>query len=496
MTIYQSLRSIAEQRGRAVALRCGAEAMSYAELLRRVDSAAVRLSSLGIARGIPYAVLSENRPELMVAYYAAAKLGAVFVPVNPNLTASEVSHIVAHSGARLLLHDAAMNAIAHAAVPEPACRPLSILAEMSHVDSAQDYDVKAEDDFLLIYTSGSTGLPKAVLFDQAAEIAGNASLIEMWGITSGDVTLVALPLGYLYGLSTAAATGLQAGGEVVVLRRFHPGGVLEAFVASQVSVFHGVPTMYSMMLEYVEQRGLSYDLSFMRALICAGAPLSEEMKQRFSKIFNKDIQDYYALTEVRPVFGAYADDPEPVPARSIGRAAPGVSARILAGRNEDCAAGTLGELVVWSPSTLKRYHKDPLLTSEALFEGGFRTGDIGYRDERGYYYLTGRIKDIIIRGGANIAPAEVEGVLVRHPSVQDVAVIGIPDRIFGEVPAAFIVRRHGADVTPEELIAYASKVLADFKVPKHFGFEAALPLGKTGKVDRNALKALWRDLHP
>lgn len=494
MTIYESLHWTARQRGRATALRYGSEVLSYAELLRRVDTAAARLRGCGIAKGDAYAVICENCLELMIAYYATAKLGAVFVPINPNLTAPEVAHIAAHSGARMLLHDAAMGAVAQAAVAEAVLRPVSVLTEETgNTDPEQCGDVRAEDDFLIIYTSGSTGAPKAVVFAHTAEIAGNASLIDLWGITPEDITLVALPLGYLYGLSTAAAAGLQAGGEVVVLRRFHPGEVLEALAASRATIFHGVPTMYSMMLEYAEQRGLNIDLSFIRALICAGAPLSPEMKQRFAKTFRKDIQDYYALTEVRPVFGAYAKDPAPVPPGSIGKPAPGVSARILDENHMDCAVGIQGELVVRAPSTLKRYHKDASLTLKSMFEGGFRTGDIGYLDEQGFYYLTGRIKDIIIRGGANIAPAEVEGVLARHPSVQDVAVIGIPDRIFGEVPAAYVVKRRGAEVTSEELVAHARLELADFKVPKHFAFAAELPLGKTGKVDKNALKARWKD---
>jgi long-chain acyl-CoA synthetase len=488
-TIDGLLRAAATRRGDAPALRFGARSLSYGDLLRAVDRAAAALRALGIGDGRIFAILSENRPELMVAYYAAAKLGAVFVPINPSLTPREVAHIVTHSGAALLFHDEAMGSVAEAAVPAERRRPLEALGAAAA--PAPTADIDPADDFLIIYTSGSTGTPKAVLFDQAAEIAGNASLIEMWGITEEDVTLVALPLGFLYGLSTAAATGLQAGGQVVIQRRFHPGEVLQALVANRATIYHGVPTMFTMMLDYAEQNGLAPDLSFMRLLICAGAPLSVELKARFAARFNKAIDDYYALTEVRPVFGRFAADPAKLPAGAIGRAAPGAVIRIVDGAGLPVQAGEQGELLVRAPSTLKRYFKDEALTQTALQDGLFRTGDLGFRDAQDFYHLTGRIKDIIIRGGANIAPAEVEGVIARHPGVQSVAVIGIPDRKYGEVAAAFVVRRGDAEVSGEALAALCRNELAEYKVPAVFRFVPAFPLGATGKVDKKALRALW-----
>src|SRR5689334_21080287 len=408
---------------------------------------------MGIAKGDTFAFLSENRLELMTAYYAAAGLGAVFVPINPSLTVREVGHIVAHSGARLVFHDETLRTVAEQAVAQELRWPLAALVEESPaLDSEMSSGAAAGDDeFLIIYTSGSTGMPKAVLFDQHAEIQGNAALIDMWNITEADVTLVALPLGFLYGLSTAAATGLQAGGEVVIVRRFHPGEVLQALTTRRASIFHGVPTMFTMMLDFAEQNDLSIDLSFMRLLICAGAPLPAELKERFARRFNKAIEEYYALTEVRPVFGRFASDPREVPAGAIGRAAPGAVIRIVNAKGADAADGEAGELLVQAPATLKRYYRDETLTRSSLQGGFFRTGDLGFRDARGFYHLAGRIKDIIIRGGANIAPAEVEGVIARHPGVQSAAVIGVPDRKYGEVAVAFVICRGSARLQAEEL---------------------------------------------
>jgi long-chain acyl-CoA synthetase len=488
--IHAFLTEIAARRGEAPALRFGDQTLSYHQLLVEIGRAVAGLRARGVGRGTSFAMLSENRPELMIAYYAAARLGAVFVPINPSLTAREVTHIVDHSEAIRLFHDEAMRRVAEQAVPAERRNVLEALFDSSPADGPAAA-IDPSTDFLIIYTSGSTGTPKAVLFDQRAEIAGNASLIEMWGISEKDITLVSLPLGFLYGLSTAAATGLQAGGQVVIQRRFHPGEVLQALVAHRVSIYHGVPTMYSMMLEYAEQNDLSIDLSFMRLLICAGAPLSAELKARFQARFSKAIDDYYALTEVRPVFGRLAGDSGPIPIGAIGRPAPGAVIRVVDDSGADIPDGAHGELLVRAPSTLKCYFKDEALTGAAFQDGFFRTGDLGYRDAEGFYHLTGRIKDIIIRGGANIAPAEVESVIVRHPGVQSAAVIGVPDRKYGEVAVAFVICRGGARVATDELTSLCKRELAEYKVPVDYRFVLEFPLGITGKVDKNALKALW-----
>ena len=450
-----------------------------------------RLSAAGVAATTTVAVLCENRPEVMLSYYAAAGLRAVFVPINPVLSVAEVTHIVRESGAAVLLHDAELTTIAAAAMPEVARRWTferlgSIDIECCPILPPATH---APEKFLVIYTSGSTGTPKAVVFDQCAEVNANASLIEMWGIGASDVTLVALPLGFLYGLSTAAATALQAGGEVLLLRKFHPRDVLNALVEQRVTMFHGVPTMFTMMLTHAETEGLHVDLSGVRLLISAGAPLAGDLRLRFKERFNKRIDDYYALTEARPVFGRSFNDREAPPPGAIGKAAPGVQVLVVGDGGRILGARDRGEVVVRAPGMFLRYEKAPGLTEQALGPLGFRTGDIGYYDEQGYFYLTGRIKDIIIRGGANIAPAEVENVLTSHPDVHFAAVVGAPDSTFGEVVAAFVTLRAGATVTAHDLIEHCGRQLAAFKVPTSVRILPVMPLGSTGKVDKIALKA-------
>lgn len=488
MTVYQALATAAQAQPDRAALVYEAETVTYAALLDRVETVARHLTARGIGKGSVFAAYSPNRPELMYCYYAAARLGAVFVPVNPNLTPSEVAHTYVHSGAAMLFCDDSVMELAKAAVPSGVLFSLDELRTAPPTETkVPDVAVEASDEFLIIYTSGTTGTPKAIVLDHAAQTAAPRALAQMWGLTDRDTTVVALPLGYLYGLSTAAAVGLQTGGTVVILRRFHPRDVLEALVAHKASVYHGVPTMFSMMQEYCEQRDLTFDLSHVRVLIAAGAPLSPETRQRFNARFRAELQNYYAMTESTPVFGRLAADPRPLPEGAVGRAAPGLQVRIVRPDGTDCAEGEEGEILVRAAATMRRYLKAPEQTAGAFRDGLFRTGDLGRRDGDGNYFITGRIKDIIIRGGANISPAEVEVALSAHDAVQDVAVVGAPDRIFGEVPVAFVVLRAGQTATADDLEALAARTLSDFKVPKRYIFDTTLPIGKTGKIDKAAL---------
>ena len=494
MDIGTGLEQTARTHGGKIALRCGAATLTYAALFDASGWLAGALLRRGFRAGDTLAVLCENNLELLQLYYAAARIGLVFVPLNQSISAREVAYVMAHSDAKLLLHDAALRDVADAAAV-PSLRALlsDIFAGRPAHDTVPPAVDRSREDFLVIYTSGSTGTPKAVVFDQEGERAGNQSLAELWGIGSGDVTLVALPMGFLYGLSTAAGTALQMGGEVVVLRRFHPGEVLHALVDAKATVFHGVPTMFSMMLDYAEQQDLDIDLSRVRLLISAGAPLGEDLRDRFEARFRKRLDNYYALTEARPIFGRPWNYEGVLPRGTSGRLAPGVEVRIRDVRGATRSTGEQGEVLVRAPAMLKRYHKDEALTLQVLQDGWFATGDLGYRDAAGNYFLTGRIKDIIIRGGANVAPAEVEEVLSRHPAVHAAAVVGVPDVTFGEVPVAYLVLRGDGRPPTDELTTYCAGRLAAFKVPTAFVFAETLPLGPTGKVDKKALMQMWSE---
>ena len=493
--ILKSIEAVAERNAGAMALRFEDKAFTYDGLVREVNRIANVLRAKGVTNTSTLAVYCENSSDIMVLYYAMAKLGGTFVPVNAGLSSPEVAYILDHAQARILVTDEKLTANAVEAAKGLDCQVFQAkdFFAATPVLEAIHPEEPADDQFLIIYTSGSTGVPKAVLFDQQSEVAGNQSLIDMWQITAVDKMLVALPLGFLYGLSTASATGLQAGCEVIVLRRFRPQDTLEAFIKHGITIFQGVPTMFSMMLEYADQNDLTFDLSGVRLLISAGAPLPSELRQRFTARFGAQIQDYYALTEVRPVFGKFAADSEPVPFGAIGKASPGVEVKVVDGSGNPLPPNVTGEILVRAPATTLGYLNAPTVTESAFVDGYFCTGDLGHYDNQGYFYLTGRIKDIIIRGGANIAPAEVEGVLLTHPAVQSTGVVGVADQKFGELPVAFYVTRTNLPIDTEELTAHCRATLADFKVPAHFIHLDDIPLGNTGKIDKKALLSLWKE---
>jgi long-chain acyl-CoA synthetase len=490
-TVYQALRAIADRRPQAIALIFEDKPCTYRQLIDQVDTAAARLHGLGIRRGQSIAVFSQNRPEYVTGFFAAAKIGAVFVPMNFNLTAPEVGYIIEHSEAKLLFRDDRVPDLAELNLPAGVIRTIDELRLREPGDTDPPHEnIDPTSDLLIAYTSGTTAAPKAVVLDHASQIQVSDSLARFWELSQDDVTIVGAPFGFLLGLSTVAAASLLRGAAVVILRRFHPGEALEAMVRYRVSIFNGVPTMFQMMLQFAEQEQRQFDLSEARALICSGAPMSEELRRRFASTFSKSLQNYFGMTESYPLFGRYTSDTKPAPEGAAGRVAPGAEIRVFDESGKDCQPGTQGELFVRGPATIKRYHKNPELTAASFTRGLFKTGDLGFLDSDGYVYLTGRAKDIIKRGGMNVAPAEVEGALMQHPQVESVAVVGVPDEVLGEVPVAYIVCK-GERVPAEVLITFAAARLAKYKVPAHVRYLEEMPLGKTGKIDKGVLKSQW-----
>ncbi|WP_165933132.1 AMP-binding protein [Rhizobium sp. BK068] len=490
-TIYEALLAMCQSQPDRTAIVFADNSLTFKELVARIDGVAQKLHDLGVSQGDAVAVFSQNRPEFIFSYFATAKLGAIFVPLNFNLTMSEVEYILGHSEAKLLFHDDQVANLSELTLPEGFLRPIVELDGLADGSMLIPATVDPDDDLLITYTSGSTGVPKAVVLNNRAQLNAAASFRELFELSPQDTTVLGAPLGFLLGLSTITTVSLLAGARVIMNRRFHPAEILEALVKYEATLFHGVPTMFSMMLEFAEQQNARYDLSKMRALICSGSPLLDELRNRFALRFGKELQDYFGMTECYPVFGRYVSDPEDPPRGSVGKLAPGAAVRVLDTEGSDCPRGTHGELLIRAPSMVKRYHKDPDLTAASYVDGWFKTGDIGYQDARGYVYITGRIKDLIRRGGANVAPVEIENVLMKHPDVLNAAVIGVPDRIFAEVPVAYVVTRNGIAVSSEALIAFASESLAKFKLPVAVHFEKELPLGKTGKVDKRTLRVKW-----
>lgn len=487
-SLLDALRQAAAPRREKAALIHEGRTVTYGEFLDRIDSVARHLTALGIGPGDRFAIYGQNTPEHYYAFYAASRLGAVIVPLNPHLTAPEVDYSFRHSEAMVLFHDDHVADAARATVPADKLRPITDLRAPAPAVDLPEIASDPEADFAISYSSGTTGNPKAIVLDQAGLIRVAISGAEMWGITDADVATVGLPLGYMYGLNTSSSPVLHAGGTIVLMRRFHPREALDLFTRHHSTLFMGVPTMFTMMMDYCEQKGLTYPLPDMRMLVTAGAPLPPETAARFVARFGKPLSNYYGLSEAFPIFAHHAGETEAAPTGATGRLAPGAVVEIRRPDGTLCGDDEDGEAFVSGPATMKRYNNDPEMTAGAISGGLFRTGDIVRRDAQGYFTITGRIKDVIIRGGHNISPTELEQVLVSHPAIAEAAVVAAPDPVFGEKPVAYLVCRPGTTATAEEVMSHAALRLSDFKVPRDIHFLTEMPLGKTGKVDKRNLQ--------
>jgi long-chain acyl-CoA synthetase len=470
--------------------------ISYRDLVLRAGSVAQALGDIPVRRGDRVAILASNSPAYLISYLAVVERGAILVPIHVELSAPEIAYILAHAAPALILCDQALRPKLDAALRETDTKPPVLLPDWcgqnterraSATNNVAPLNVETDDVVLVCYTSGTTASPKGVAASHRVEIASASGFGKMWKLDASDLVTVALPLSTLFGLHTASFVALAHGATILLLPRFNPVRVLEAMQSRRATVFLGVPTMYSMMLEHVRQTGKQYDLSSVRLAVASGAPLSGALKKGFHEAFGIDIVEYYALSEVRPVFSPDLGRAESVPAGSVGRLAPNTDVRIVGEDGRSVAPGEIGELIIRAPSMMKAYFRDPQRTAASMRDGWFWTGDLARKDLNDFYYIVGRTRDQIISGGAKIAPAEVEDALLRHPGVEAAAVIGVPDDAYGQLVKAVVVLRPDVPVTAEELKAYSKQRLAEYKVPKIISFVPSLPIGPTGKILKRAL---------
>jgi len=479
------------------------QTVTYSELISCVEKLSGGLVKLGVRKGDRIAIFAENCPEYLLIYLAAAKIGAILATINPLFKEEEISYILANAEPRLAFVQAALEPLLRRCYGVSSFSPERTIRlgpsdgqSMSYADvmtlgvHTATEPVAADDGVVICYTSGSMSRPKPVFKSHGAEVFLSRAHAKVWHIGIEDRNLVALPMAWLFGLTTTSMSTVSAGGTAVYIPHFNPVVAMEQMEQQRITLFAGVMTMFAKMLQVAEESQRNYDLSSLRFCVQGGEPRNEPVAQRFTTKFGVPIHDIYATSECSPNF-TYDPirDPAPKPG-SCGRLVDGVEARLIDGEGKDVPVGTVGELVVRCPGLMLGYFREPALTAEVIKDGWFLSRDLVRLDEEGYYYVTGRTKDLIIRGGANIAPAEVETVIARHPAVSEVAVIGIPDPLYGEQPKAYVVLRAGQYATAEEISIYCAERLAKFKVPTQIEFVAQFPKGPTGKVLKNALKAM------
>jgi long-chain acyl-CoA synthetase len=441
--------------------------MTYAELDELTGRFAAALLASGLERGDRVAVQLPNVPEFLVAYYGILKAGCVMVPMNPQLTEPETAYMVGHSGARKHFDDVE-DVVAM-------CESAKYAA-----DVAATYP---QDTAVIIYTSGTTGRPKGAELSHFQLYMSCTVASETFGAVPEDVTLAALPLFHIYGLSCSLNSVVRYGSTMSLLRKFEPGAVFDAMAKHGVTITLGVPTMYhALLMSDVGDR----DLSAFRVASCGGAPMPKALIEGFEQKFGVTVLEGFGMSETGAA--GFVNRPDARRVGSIGMPLWGIQARI-AGAEGGTGPEHVGELLIKGHVVMTGYHDDADATGQTIVDGWLHTGDLGYVDEDGFYYIVDRIKDMIIRGGFNVYPREVEEVLYRHPAIREAAVLGRPDERLGEeIVAVLVLKPDAGEVTPEEIVEFCKQSLAAYKCPREIRFVAQLPRNASGKVLKRELR--------
>lgn len=471
----------------APALREGDRSWTFAQLRTGVRGAMEELAERGVRPGDRVLVVAPTSAEFVLTYHALLALGATAVTVNPLCTQRELTHFVEDAGCCFVLgwhegSDAVTATASAAALPvwllEPGC--------VGEPDGAPEpADVATDDPAVLLYTSGTTGAPKGAVLTHGNLLGCGAGLSEALDLTAEDRLGTALPLFHVFGQAAVMFTIYSAGGALSLLRPFDPAALLRMAVDQRLTGLAGVPTMWNAML-HADTDVTAEDLSSLRLACSGGAALPLEVAKAFRDRFGALVLDGYGLSETAGA-ATFNRAVHPRKEMSVGRALPGGALAIFDEDRNRLAPGEVGEVAISGPYVMSGYWQRQEAT-EAVFEGEwFLTGDIGRMDEDGDLWIVDRKKDLVIRGGYNVYPREVEEVLYGHPDIREAAVIGVPDDRLGEEIAAVVTPQPGASIAPADLRAWLEERLAAYKVPRIYQLVEELPKGATGKILKRAL---------
>ncbi|MGH7476500.1 MAG: class I adenylate-forming enzyme family protein [Longimicrobiales bacterium] len=482
--------------------------LTYAQVDARASALAAALHELGIERGDRIAIALPNWPEFVITLFAAAKLGATIVPLNPRYTMPELQYMLRHSEAAVVVSAEVLNGVDYLALFEGLLTSLPELQYLITVGNADLWyddriyqfedlissgesralpatELDAETDvFAILYTSGTMGKPKGVALTHSNLIATASATVDAIRLVADDIVFGVATVFHVFGLGPGILGTLSAGASLVLQEQFDPGEALKLIERHRVTVHYGVPTVFVTELREAQQR--PPDLSSLRTGIVAGAPVSDETVRRIRAELCPNVQVAYSLTETASTVSVTSPlDGEDKQIFTVGRPLPGTEVRVLDLDGTVLPEESLGELAVRGPGVMKGYYRQPGETAQAFDpDGYFLTGDLGIVDEEGYVHIVGRRKELIIRGGFNVYPREVEDRLQAHPAVLDVAVVGLPHEMLGELVCACVVAVEGAIVTGEEIKEWCRTALADYKVPDLVRFLDSFPLTGSGKVRR------------
>jgi long-chain acyl-CoA synthetase len=479
--------------------------LAYAELDAASDRFAAGLAAHGLRPGDAVALQLPNVPQFVVAYFGILKAGCVAVPMNVLFKSGEVSYILRDCGARMLVTwagsaDEAAKGAADAGLQDVVVlntaglptsqvgRPFEQLLATAVLGRPPLHQTDPGDTAVIVYTAGTTGRPKGAELTHFQLLMNADTPGRLFGIRDDDVVLVVLPLFHVFGLCSILNLCVRFGATMSLVPRFDATKALEVMQRDRVTVFEGVPTMYIALLNHAQRS--SYDLSALRVCVSGGAPIPAEVIDEFERELGVVILEGYGLSETASTttFNVSAEDRR---VYSVGRPIYGVDVEIWDTTGQLLPSGRehIGEIVVRGVNVMKGYHGQPEATALAMAGGFFHTGDLGYVDEDGFLFVVDRKKELIIRGGYNVYPREVEDVLYTHPAVAEAAVIGVPDERLGQEVTAFVALRPGKTATEAELIEHVRERIASYKYPRSVQFREHLPMNATGKILKRELTA-------
>jgi fatty-acyl-CoA synthase len=507
-TVAQVLEAQARERPNSIFLIFGEKQLTYGQVDRQANALAAALAERGVEPGERIAVDMPNWPEFVVSMFAAAKLGAIIVPLNPRYTVPELQYMLRHSEATVVITCETFNGTDYLQLFEGF---LTTLPELKYLVTVGDADLwyddriyqfedllssgegralpasqvdPEKDTFAILYTSGTMGKPKGVALTHESLLRTAALTADAVGLSADDVVFGVTTIFHVFGLGPGVLGTTMAGSSLVLQEQFRPAEALALMEKHKVTVHYGVPTVF--ITEMREAERPKYDLSSLRAGIVAGAPIGDELVRRIRQDLCPNLQVAYSLTETSSTVAVtQAGDPLDKQVFTVGKPLTGMEIRVLDLDGTILPVESLGEIAVKGPGVMKGYYRQPGETATVFDEDGFfLTGDLGIVDDDGYVHIVGRRKELIIRGGFNVYPREVEDRLHAHPAVLDVAVVGLPHEVLGEVVCACIVPVEGAIITGEEIKDWCRGALADYKVPDLVRFFDSFPLTGSGKVRR------------
>jgi long-chain acyl-CoA synthetase len=498
MNISSLLIESVARRPNHPAIRFLERSIPYEELNRQVDRLAHGFVQAGLRPGDVCILMIPNSIEWIIIYYALAKVGAVILPVNFLYRKGELEHIFKDSGARAF--------IGHKDYLEHPCQvmdampniDLRIARGISHVQGFIPLDelfkedksfplsqTRDDDTWTIIYTSGTTGLPKGAMLTHYSMMNNAMTVANMRSTEPMDVVFGVLPFFHIYGQTSILNASIYLGLTIKLWPHFEAEELFSAIEEEKSSILIAVPTVFNRLAKLADSRPPKR--SSLRFCVSGGASLPVEVLHQFEDRFQTTIYEGYGLTECSPVC---VENPfgRPTKPGSIGLPIPGFEARIVNDRDEDVFQGAVGELIIRGPGVMKGYHNQPEATAETIRGGWLHTGDLAKMDEDGYVYIVDRKKDMIIRGGYNVYPREIEEILYTHPDVVEAAVMGIPDAELGEEVAAVVAVRQGSRITSEELRQFVKEQVAPYKYPRKIHLVQELPKGPTGKILKRAIR--------